>query len=210
MTHLPNATVHDERLSYAALGLLAVIVARPENAPQGYRALSGRGLGEKAALTALRELTDAGYRHQVRRTGARGRLVTDTVISDEPITAEEAEEWLMGDRLDRAATVAARSDQEKQGVSAGRTVQCPTVARSTVARSGTAQVLRTSKVTTSLRSESPRDPNAREWCTDHDMPGGLTPSGEPSCPICRHFPARSPVPKFDHAQRAAGAHLESA
>jgi hypothetical protein len=124
-TPVPNATVHDVRLSYAALGLLVVILGRPESAPQGYRDLQGRGLGQSATLAALRELTAAGYRHQVRRAVDHGRIVTDTVVSEEPITAEVAEDWLMGcGKLgDRAAESHARSDLRKHPVSAGGTVR---------------------------------------------------------------------------------------
>lgn len=93
-TAVPNATVYDTRLSYAALGVLLVSLARPESAPHGYRAIQGRGLGQAATLSALRELSDAGYRHQVRRNVGGGRFVVDTVISDEPISPEVAADWL--------------------------------------------------------------------------------------------------------------------
>lgn len=128
-TVVPNATVYDERLSYAALGLLLVVLSRPDAAPMGYRALVGRGLGEKATRDALRELDEAGYRHLFRSASGRKGMRTDVVISEVPMSREAAERELMGSRTlvdnpsHRAATGAARSDLGKQGVSAGRIVR---------------------------------------------------------------------------------------
>lgn len=139
-TVVPNATVYDERLSYAALGLLTVLIARPETdahgnrLPMGYRALAGRGMGEKATRDALAELDAAGYRHLFTTAAGRKGMRTDVVISDEPLTREEAEVRLFGEPLvdpagpvdnqpHRAARGAARTDLRKQGVSAGPIVR---------------------------------------------------------------------------------------
>lgn len=194
MTALPNGTVHDSRLSYAALGLLMVLLARPDGVPGGYRHMTGRGLGETATRRALRELSELGYRHQIRRRGTAGRWVTDTVVSEEPITAEEARSWLIpleapvDNPGDHAAETTARPQQRKRRKTAGGTVQRPTAARSTEARSGNASLR--AKVS-SLRSET-GDTKSSESNTDtdrecgHGYPAELMPNGLPRCPLCRH------------------------
>lgn len=89
-TALPNGTVWDERVSFAALGILVRALATPPGAHLGYRAFSGRGMGEKAVRAAMRELEAAGYRHRFPVRGAGGRLRTVTVFSDVAISEEEA------------------------------------------------------------------------------------------------------------------------
>lgn len=89
-TALPNGTVWDERIGFAALGILARALATPPGAHLGYRAFSGRGMGEKAVRAAMRELEAAGYRHRFPVRGAGGRLRTVTVFSDVAISEEEA------------------------------------------------------------------------------------------------------------------------
>lgn len=209
MTPLPNRTVYDDRLSYAALGLLAVMLARPDGSPLGYRALMGRGLGQAATLRALGELDAAGYRHQVRRTTAAGRIVTDTVVSEEPITAEEAEEWLCGQALTVRGT-------PTRGAIRGNVASAQVAPRvgspwHGQPRHGQATHSPTgSKVTTSLRSESPGDTN----CPHGDPKGrALTRAGTWRCALCRreypppdHTP---PSPDVDPRARAAGQHLEA-
>lgn len=118
-TAIPNRTVFDEGLSYAALGLLTVLLARPDTAPQGYRDLQGRGMGKEATMRALRELNEGGYRHQLRVSFGRGQMVTHTVISEEPMTETEARDWLETTAL-RGAETRARIDQRKHGIPAGR------------------------------------------------------------------------------------------
>lgn len=60
----------------------------------GYRAFLGRGLGRDALLKANRELALAGLRFQFKRRSPAGSIITDTIISEAPMTAEEAEaEW---------------------------------------------------------------------------------------------------------------------
>lgn len=188
-TSLPNGTVHDSRLSYPALGLLCVLLARPDGVQGGYRNMMGRGLGETATRRALRELSELGYRHQVRRHGPDGRWVTDTVVSEEPITEAEARAWLVPETVDNpeahAVDSTARSDQHKHRKPAGGTVQRPTTARSAVARQPTAS-LRAKE--TSLRSVSQRSiarDNYPELCV-HEHPAGVTAKGLPLCPMCRH------------------------
>lgn len=136
MTAVPNATVYDSRLSITALGLLTLALARPDGAPGGYRAFEGRGLGESALRSAMKELDAAGYRFQVK-TRVNGRFVTHTVFSEYPTTQDAADDLVLGEPLfDRAETpenpvdnsgsprpeYQARSDLGKHGVSAGGTV----------------------------------------------------------------------------------------
>ena len=94
---VPNETVYDASLSYNALGLLAVLLARPEDAPQGYRTLMRPGVGQKAILAGFKELREGGYRYQFLRriTNGAGRpvLVTDTYVVDSPISLEQARQW---------------------------------------------------------------------------------------------------------------------
>ena len=106
-TALPNGTVWDERVSFAALGILVRALATPPGAHLGYRAFSGRGMGEKAVRSAMRELEAAGYRHRFPVRGAGGRLRTVTVFSDVAISEEEAlEEYVSAE--DRARVVPRR------------------------------------------------------------------------------------------------------
>lgn len=134
-TALRNEVVFDERISYAALGILARALASPEGANLGYRAFVGRGLGEKAVRAAMRELEAVGYRFRFTLRKSSGRVRTLTIFSDEPMTPQQARvvaleqsqgDYLLegaaspdpeladeGERLrrsHRAATGAARSD----------------------------------------------------------------------------------------------------
>ena len=134
-TALRNEVVFDERISYAALGILARALASPEGANLGYRAFVGRGLGEKAVRAAMRELESVGYRFRFTLRKSSGRVRTLTIFSDEPMSPKQARvvaleqsrgDYLMegaaspdpeladeGERLrrsHRAATGAARSD----------------------------------------------------------------------------------------------------
>jgi hypothetical protein len=94
---IPNQTVYDSTISYAALGLLAILLARPTDAPQGYRNLLRPGVGQSSILAGLRELVAAGYRAQFLRTSsnAQGRniVLTDTYLSDTPLTVEQYRAW---------------------------------------------------------------------------------------------------------------------
>lgn len=119
-TALPNGTVWDERIGFAALGILARALATPPGAHLGYRAFSGRGMGEKAVRAAMRELEAAGYRHRFPVRGAGGRLRTVTVFSDVAISEEEAlAEYVSAE--DRARVVPRRrpDDDPDDGPDAG-------------------------------------------------------------------------------------------
>ena len=92
---LPNETVYDDTLSYTALGVLAVLLARPDEAPKGYRTLMrpNAGVGQKSILSAFRELRAGGYRYQFLRTVTTpngNKVYTDTYIYDAPATPEMA------------------------------------------------------------------------------------------------------------------------
>lgn len=161
----------DERISYAALGILARALASSEGANRGYRAFVGRSLGEKAVRAAMRELEAVGYRFRFTLRKSSGRVRTLTIFSDKPLIPQQARAVALGqarggdflveglaspapeptderDRLrrsHRAATGAARSDQGKRGKSPGRTVPRSTAGRSTVSRSSAALSLRDTK-----------------------------------------------------------------
>lgn len=131
-TSVPNATISDTRLSWPALGLLMGILARPPQAPQGYRAFEGRGMGQLALLKAFKELDAAGYRHQITRKVAKGRVKTWTIVAEEPIPSDIAELFLEEHlhQPDRALNSAARRDLRKRakeakasGKAAGRAVR---------------------------------------------------------------------------------------
>lgn len=113
-TALPNRTVWDERIGFAALGILARALATPPGAHLGYRAFSGRGMGEKAVRAAMRELEAAGYRHRFPVRGDGGRLRTVTVFSDVAISEEEALAEYVGAE-DRARVVGRRRPDDDPG-----------------------------------------------------------------------------------------------
>jgi hypothetical protein len=94
---MPNGTVYDTSLSYTALGVLAVLLARPDDAPKGYRTLMrpAAGVGQKSILSAFRELRAGGYRYQFLRTVTTpdgNKVFTDTYIYDEPVPLEMAKQ----------------------------------------------------------------------------------------------------------------------
>lgn len=94
---LDNNTVYDTSISYTALGVLAVLLARPDDAPKGYRTLKRpeAGVGQDSILTAFRELRAGGYRYQFLRpetTPKGNRVYTDTYIYDVPVTLEMAKQ----------------------------------------------------------------------------------------------------------------------
>lgn len=95
---VPNETVYDERLSYNALGVLVALMARPPGTAAGYRQLVRPGVGERAILGAFKELVAAGYRMQFLRrekaaSGNGWRVVTDTYLSEDPLSLDEFKAW---------------------------------------------------------------------------------------------------------------------
>jgi len=93
---LDNNTVYDDSISYTALGVLAVLLARPDDAPKGYRTLKRPGVGQASILSAFRELRQAGYRYQFLRTGkndqGKAKVYTDTYIYESPVSLEMAKQ----------------------------------------------------------------------------------------------------------------------
>lgn len=128
---IDNNTVYDSSISYSALGVLAVLMARPDDAPKGYRSLLRKDarVGQSAILAAFRELRAAGYRYQFLRTTStrqgRAKVVTDTYISETPISLEEAKQWHfeatglvaidMPDRRTSKATLASPTGAQSTG-----------------------------------------------------------------------------------------------
>ena len=185
-TALSNKVIHNQDLSFPALGLLMASLALPPNAPAGYRAFLGRGMGEKAVRTALRELETMNhrFRFRIRREGQIREL---TIVSDAPISKDEA----------RAEIVAMMSSGAVPNAQIGECVSHPepklstgpesqeivdnhraadgaarcdqqehdgensTVPRSSAARSRTAQPTDVGSKDSSLRSESPTNQPAQ-------------------------------------------------
>ena len=115
-------------------------------------------MGRDALLKANRELAAAGLRHQFKRRGPSGQVITDTIISEVPISAEEAEaEWLAYVREDLGGAPApvdnSGSDRAPEN-GATRPGGGSTVRRFTVARSTGASTPR--GVANSSRSEERR------------------------------------------------------
>lgn len=91
-TLLPNALLQDQRLSYAARGVLAELLSRDDGhaltsedlwqAAQQHR--SDRAEGRRAIRSALAELETAGYLVRRKTQGQRGRWETRTDMYDTP------------------------------------------------------------------------------------------------------------------------------
>lgn len=136
-TAVPNRTIYEryqalgdaeddaKPLSIQALGVLLLALSRPDEAAQGYRAFLGRGLGRDGLLKALKELGLAGHRHQFKRNGAGGHMVTDTLLSEVPMTPDAAEEeWKA-----RVSTMDAEARQAARDGAAAYARQAEAMAR---------------------------------------------------------------------------------
>ena len=92
-TVIPNETLRDARLSYAARGVLAEILSRPDDwsttADQlWHRARHARGKageGRNTMRALFTELEAAGYVHRQRYRAHHGRMVTETHVFDAPV-----------------------------------------------------------------------------------------------------------------------------
>lgn len=75
-TQIPNATVQNERLSWAARGLLAYMLSLPVDWRLNETDLVGRSpMGRDHLRSTLRELEGAGYLHRSRLRDRTGRVV---------------------------------------------------------------------------------------------------------------------------------------
>ncbi|KUL23210.1 hypothetical protein [Streptomyces regalis] len=120
-TVLPTAALEDSRLSFRARGILAFLIAKPDDWKVRAESIANAGKeGRDAVQGALRELRNCGYYRVVTERLADGTLTRITEVYD---TAQEwaAEEYSrqvcrrVGRRLKRDAEAAAGRDGEGDG-----------------------------------------------------------------------------------------------
>lgn len=88
-TVLDNAGLRDERLSWAARGILAYLYSLPDDWNISIANVAKAGpTGETIVRNAMTELATFGYLKREREPGTRGLMVTITYVSDTPLWAE--------------------------------------------------------------------------------------------------------------------------
>ncbi|UGY90765.1 hypothetical protein [Streptomyces gobiensis] len=97
-SQVPNEIIRHPRLSSDAVRLLTWQLSLPDDVDEPLSKTAERaGMGKAAFQKAKRELLEEGYLHERRYQGDRGRWVTTQLVSNVPLTREEAEEALRGE-----------------------------------------------------------------------------------------------------------------
>ncbi|MEU4210238.1 hypothetical protein AB0F13_09620 [Streptomyces sp. NPDC026206] len=90
-TQVPNEILRHPRLSAAAVRLLTWQLSLPDGSGQPLSETAERaGIKKTAFIRAKRELLAEGYVHEWRRQGEGGRWTTRQLVSNVPLTPEEA------------------------------------------------------------------------------------------------------------------------
>lgn len=90
-TQVPNEILRHPRLSPAAVRLLLWQLSLPEGVDQPlWQTAQQAGIKKTAFVRAKRELIAEGYVHEWSRQGTAGRWATTQLVSNGPLTAEEA------------------------------------------------------------------------------------------------------------------------
>jgi len=85
-TRIPNSAIADEQLDLKALGLLLVMLSKPDGWTFRERNLAEAGrVGRDALRTAMKTLIDAGYVHRSRVAEDGKPPITVTEVYDRPI-----------------------------------------------------------------------------------------------------------------------------
>ena len=82
--YLANSVIHNQALSFDALGLLLVMLAMHPAQPKTRDTLTGRGLGRRAVAVALHNLEAEGFRYRFKYAGVDGAWRSVCVLFDEP------------------------------------------------------------------------------------------------------------------------------
>lgn len=89
-THIANDILEDARLSFRARGLAAYLLSKPDDWVIRVEALAREAReGEKAILTAMRELAAYGYLRRDRAHDALGHIYTVTHLADYPAFVDD-------------------------------------------------------------------------------------------------------------------------